>query len=44
VALGSKSHPEVLNAVDQDWWDYRTPLANCGVRIKFLCPGQFHDA
>lgn len=38
VALGSKSNPEILNAVDPDWWDYRTALEQCGVRIKFLCP------
>lgn len=41
VALKSKSNPEVLNAVDRDWWNYRTALKHCGVRIKFLCPGQF---
>jgi hypothetical protein len=41
VALGSRNNPEVLNAVDRDWWDFRTALKRCGVRIKFLCPGQF---
>jgi hypothetical protein len=41
VARKSKSNPEVLNAVDRDWWDYRIALKQCGVRIKFLCQGQF---
>ena len=41
VALASKSNPEILNAVDQDWWDYRSELAGHGLRITFLCPGQF---
>ena len=41
VALASKSDPEVLNAVDSDWWAYRTALANHGVRVRFLCPGLF---
>ena len=41
VALGSKSNPEILNAVDRDWWNYRKELERHGVRIKFLCPGQF---
>jgi hypothetical protein len=41
VALKSKSNPEILNAVDRDWWDYRAELKRCGVRIKFLCQGQF---
>ncbi|MBU4398471.1 MAG: hypothetical protein KKE86_03955 [Planctomycetes bacterium] len=41
VALGSKSHPIVLNAVDPDWWEHREALEDYGVRIKFLCPGHF---
>jgi hypothetical protein len=41
VALGSRNNPDLLNAVDQDWWDYRAALKQCGVRVKFLCPGQF---
>jgi hypothetical protein len=41
VALASKNRPEVLNAVDRDWWDYRDALRQCGVRITFLCQEQF---
>jgi hypothetical protein len=41
VALGSKNSPEVLNAVDPDWWEHRSALKRCGVRIRFLCPAQF---
>jgi hypothetical protein len=41
VALASGNSPEILNAVDRDWWDHRHALAKNGVRIKFLCPRQF---
>ena len=41
VALGSKNHPKVLNAVDPDWWEYREALEDRGVRIKFLCSRHF---
>jgi len=41
VALGSKNNPEVLNAVDPDWWEHKQALQECGVRISFLCPGHF---
>jgi hypothetical protein len=41
TALASKSQPEVLNAVDSDWWEYRVPLERNGVRLRFLCPEQF---
>jgi len=38
VALASESSPEVLNAVDTDWWDHRHALAANGVNVVFLCP------
>lgn len=41
VALASQNAPEVLNAVDSDWWDFREALSRHSVRIKFLCPEQF---
>jgi hypothetical protein len=41
VALASKNEPDVLNAVDRDWWDYREELKRHQVHIQFLCPGQF---
>jgi hypothetical protein len=41
VALGSKNSPEILNAVDPDWWEHRLALKRCGVRLRFLCRGQF---
>jgi hypothetical protein len=41
VALGSKNNPEVLNAVDPDWWEHQDALKRHGVRIRFLCPKQF---
>jgi len=38
VALASTKQPEVLNAVDPDWWEHRDALRQNGVYIRFLCP------
>lgn len=40
VARASANRPEVLNAVDSDWWLFRLPLQRHGVRVRFLCPDQ----
>jgi len=41
VAVASNLNPEILNAVDRDWWDFRVSLQAHGLRITFLCHGQF---
>jgi len=38
VALASQNDPEVLNAVDRDWWQHKEVLRRNGVRLRFLCP------
>ncbi len=38
VARASRHKPVVLNAVDTDWWIFRTPLRKHRVRVRFLCP------
>lgn len=38
VALASGTNPEILNASDTDWWNYRKPLERHGVNVNFLCP------
>ena len=38
VARASGTNPEVLNASDTDWWQYRQELSEHGVRVVFLCP------
>ena len=38
VALASGTAPEILNASDTDWWNYRRPLERHGINVKFLCP------
>ncbi len=43
VALSSKQNPEVLNAVDSDWWILREALKKHGIRLVFLCPEQFSE-
>jgi hypothetical protein len=37
VTRASAHSPEVLNAVDTDWWTFRAPLLRHGVRVEFLC-------
>jgi len=41
AARASKSSPPILNAVDSDWWNFRDVLHRHGLKIEFLCPGQF---
>lgn len=41
VALACTCNPEVLNAVDSHWWDFRQALQRHGLRIRFLCPEKF---
>jgi len=38
VARASRNAPEVLNAVDPDWWEHRGAWSQNGVRVSFLCP------
>jgi hypothetical protein len=38
VALASRNHPIVLNAVDHDWWENKEALKRNGIRLRFLCP------
>ena len=40
VAHASMNTPEILNAVDSDWWLYREVLKRNGIRVRFLCPDQ----
>lgn len=43
VARASKNHPQILNAVDSDWWDFRQVFEENGVIIYFVCPDQFEN-
>jgi len=38
TALASLNRPEMLNAVDTDWWHHRRALTRNGVRLRFICP------
>lgn len=38
VARASGEGPQLLNAVDSDWWIHRAALAKAGVDVHFLCP------
>lgn len=38
VAKASENDPVILNATDNDWWEYREALVEAGLQIRFLCP------
>lgn len=38
VALASGEDPQILNAVDSDWWNHRSALRAAGVTVESLCP------
>lgn len=40
VALSYGGRAPILNAVDTDWWIFRSPLEELGVKIEFLCPDE----
>ena len=40
VANASINTPEILNAVDSDWWHFRHILERNGIVIRFICPDQ----
>ena len=41
VALAHQPGARVLNATDEDWWEYRKALEANGVQIEFLCLDDF---
>lgn len=43
VALTSRHDPEIVNAVDTDWWHFQKVLQRCGVQVRFLCPEMMHE-
>ncbi|MFA4948286.1 MAG: hypothetical protein WC674_07245 [Candidatus Krumholzibacteriia bacterium] len=43
VALASRLSPTVLNAVDPDWWEFKTALELNGVKLTFLCLQHMGD-
>jgi hypothetical protein len=38
VALAHPRRPPILQAVDSEWWKFRSILAGHGVEVRFLCP------
>ena len=42
AAVASRKRPEIINATDSDWWDFREALAANGLAIRFLCPDLFY--
>lgn len=40
VALASRLGPEILYAVDSDWWNHQEALERNGVKVRLVCPDQ----
>lgn len=38
VALAHPHRPAIANAVDSDWRNYESVLAEHGIKVEFLCP------
>ncbi|MBX9599518.1 MAG: hypothetical protein K2X35_00885 [Bryobacteraceae bacterium] len=37
VAMTHPERPPILNAIDSDWWVFRSPLLVHGIEVHFLC-------
>jgi len=40
VAAADDESPAILEASDSKWWGWRHALAQCGIQVEFLCPGE----
>lgn len=40
VAAAHEEHPPILQSFDSKWWGWQAALAEHGVTIHFLCPGE----
>jgi hypothetical protein len=43
VSLAHGNQPPIINAVDSDWWIFRSQLASLGVNVEFICPGEMPE-
>lgn len=43
VSCAHPDTPHILQATDSKWWGLREELANCGVRVDFLCPEHIEE-
>jgi hypothetical protein len=43
VSLAHPERPSILAALDTDWWFYRKPLEDAGVKVRFVCPKEIAD-
>lgn len=40
VACVHPDRPPILQAADSKWWGWQDALRECGVQVRFLCPGD----
>ena len=38
VSNAHRNKPPILQATDSKWWGWKEALAECGVKVTFLCP------
>jgi hypothetical protein len=43
VSKADPNHPEIYDATDPDWWQYRDVLKANGVNVIFLCPHEVQE-
>jgi hypothetical protein len=44
VSLVHDRRPAILQGTDTKWWGWKEALADCGVRIDFLCAAEIADS
>lgn len=40
VAAAHPKRPPILQGTDSKWWGWKQALAECGVKVDFLCPEE----
>jgi hypothetical protein len=40
IAAAHSEHPPILQSFDSKWWGWRRALAQVGITVHFLCPGE----
>jgi hypothetical protein len=43
VSIKHPGHPPILQAADSKWWGWQQALAECGIRVIFVCPEELAE-
>ncbi len=44
VSIAHPKRPVILQATDTKWWGWKEALAECGVRVDFLCATEIEES